>query len=75
MAMGSNALSMRGSNRAAKENLQDAINEAKNKFWGHMGKIGWIYDDKAIRLEKDIETAEYNLSCYEYEDDRRRNWK
>jgi len=72
---GENAFRMRGSNRIAKENLENAVNKAKEIFWNHMDKISWIYDNKALKLEKNIEIAEYNLYCFEYEDNRKRNWK
>ena len=56
------------------EQLKNAVQKAKETFWNYMKKIEWVYDDKAIKLEKDIEIADYNLSCAEYEDNRRRNW-
>lgn len=75
MLTGSNAFAMRGSRRKEIELLNEAIQKAKLKFWDYMKSIEWIYDEKAIKLEKQIEIAEYNLYCYEYEDNRRRNWK
>lgn len=74
MLTGSNAFSLRGADKT-RENLKNSIEEAKNKFHEYIKSIEWIYNKKAIKLEKDIEIAEYNLYCYEYEDNRRRNWK
>jgi len=53
--------------------LRDKIQEAKEIFWNYLKQLN--YDEKALNLEKQIEIAEYELWCAEYEDNRKRNWK
>jgi hypothetical protein len=55
--------------------LREEVQQARETFWNYMKKIGWVYDDKASKLEKEIELAEHNLYCAEYEDNRRRTWQ
>jgi hypothetical protein len=55
--------------------LREEVQQARETFWSYMRKNGWLYDSKAIKLEKEIELAEHNLYCAEYEDNRRRTWK
>lgn len=73
MPIGSNAFAMRGRDKT-KENLKIAIENAINDYNAYLRKLGY-HDEKAIKLEKNIEIAEYNLYCYEEEDRIRRNWK
>jgi len=54
--------------------LKEVLEKARQTFWEYLKSIEWIYDDKALKLEKEIDIAEYNLYCAEYEDNRRRNW-
>ena len=75
MLTGSNAFAMRGTGNKERQKLENDIREASIKFSEYMKSIEWTYDNKAIQLEKNIEMAEYNLYCYEYEDNRRRNWR
>ncbi len=75
MLTGSNAFSARGSHSKARNELIDKIEAAKIKFWEYMEKVDYAYDKKALKLEKEIEVAEYNMYCSEYEDNRKRNWK
>jgi hypothetical protein len=75
MAVGENFIRICGNSMQEIKRLTQEVQKAKENFWAYMNKIEWYYDDKAIRLEKQIEVAEYNLWCEEYEDNRRRNWK
>lgn len=55
--------------------LKEKLEEAREIFWNYLKKIEWCYDQKALKLEKEIELTEYELYCAEYEDNRQRNWK
>lgn len=68
------AIRMRGADKT-RETLKGRVENARTIFWEHIKNGGWLYDEKAMKLEKNIEIAEYNLYCYEYEDNRRRIWR
>jgi hypothetical protein len=55
--------------------LRDKLEEARIKLHYYLKDNEYNFDQKALRLEKEIELAEHNLHCAEYEDNRRRNWK
>jgi hypothetical protein len=60
-------------NRDIKQ-LKDEVQKSKEIFWQYTKQNNYYCDEKALKLMKQIEVAEYNLYCAEYEDNRRRNW-
>jgi len=73
MATGENFL--RINRNSTIKTLKEKLNAARENLTNYLKQNEWCFDQKAIKLEKEIELAEYNLYCAEYEDNRRRNWK
>ena len=73
MSTGENFKRLSGKNPEIKR-AKDEVQRARETFWNYIKELEWTYDEKALRLEKDIETAENELWAAEYEDNRHRNW-
>jgi len=57
------------------EKAKNKLQETKENLHNYLKENNYHFNEKALKLEKKIELAEYNLYCIEYEDNRRRTWK
>lgn len=55
--------------------LRGQLEKVKNTFWEYLKQNGWVYDEKALKLEGHIAIIENTLYHAEHEDNRRRNWR
>lgn len=63
-------------NRKCDTKIKDELNNAKvtfTKYAKNADSDNWNWDE-LNRLEQQVKTLEYELYCFQYEDNRKRNW-